>query len=302
MGHVVRAVATLVVVGVVLGGGAWGQDEPVFADGFESGDTCAWSPGGCVTLRLPGGVPMTLMRVPAGTFEMGSPADERGRWVDEDLHQVTLTQDYYLGRFEVTQAQWEAVMGTTPWVDCGSYGVGPTHPAYCVSWVMITGADGFVEQLKAYLAATGQPAELRLPTEAEWERAARAGTQTRFSHGDVLECGDSCEACSAHDQSMWWCGSQPFSTSQPVGSRLANALGLYDMHGNMFEWVQDWWEQHLGNLPVTDPTGPPTGSYRVIRSGSWHDYAGYCRSAGRSVFEPGSGHHIIGFRLAGTAP
>ena len=284
---------------------AWSQVE-IFADGFESGDTSAWSatfgnPGRLV-VELPGGVLLALKYMPSGTFWLGSPVDERGRLDREDLHQVTLTQGYYVGQTEVTQGQWEAVTGTPMLLDCGSYGVGADYPVYCVSWNDIAGAGGFVDQLNAYLLSTGQPTGLRLPTEAEWERAARAETQTRFSHGDVLECDDYCGACTTHDQYMWWCGSQPYGASQPVGSRLANGYGLYDMHGNVYEWVQDWYTQYLGFDPVADPSGPGTGSDRVFRGGYWADGAQYGRSAGRDGSYGLDGRDYgIGFRLARTA-
>jgi formylglycine-generating enzyme required for sulfatase activity len=284
----------------------------VFGDGFESGGTTGWSkavgvdpagctPGAVLTITLPGGVPLVMVCISAGTFMMGSPVDERGRSDEEDLHQVTLTQGYWMGKYEVTQGQWQAVMGTLPNFTCSgpTYGVGPAYPVYCVSWTMVAGPGGFVEALNAFLASAGQPTGFRLPSEAEWERAARAGTQARFSHGDVLECGDGCEACGVHSQYMWWCGDMPNGwTSQPVGSRQPNGYGLYDMHGNEWEWVQDWWQQHLGTSPVTNPPGPATGSYRVLRGGGWGSTAQYCRSAVRSANYPGNTGNNLGFRLA----
>jgi formylglycine-generating enzyme required for sulfatase activity len=245
---------------------------------------------------------MELVLVPAGVFQMGSPVGERGRWSDkEDLHEVTLTSGYYIGRYEVTQGQWAAVMGS--WTNtCENYGVGADYPVYCVSWNAIAGVGGFVETLNAYLVSTAQPAGFRLPTEAEWERAARAGNQYRFSHGDVLECDDYSGACPAHDAYMWWWGSLPYTVSAyPVGSRMANGYGLYDMHGNRHEWVQDYFQYHLGTSPVTDPTGPGTGTYRVIRGGSWANFARFCRSAARYDFDPSGTYHDFGFRLARTA-
>ena len=299
----------LCVVSLPLGAG-----EVIFSDGFESGDTCAWSSsvpllpcaGSEITVNLPGDVPLVMVYIPPGSFMMGSPLDERGRdgtSPDEDLHQVTLTRGYYIGKYEVTQAQWEAVMGRPPLEGCGtSYGVGDDYPVYCVSWTYdITGAEGFLEKLNAHLVSTAQPGAglFRLPSDAEWERAARAGTQTRFSFGDVLECGDECEACSIHDQYMWWCGNQSGHT-EPVGSKLGNSYGLHDMHGNISEWVQDWYTQSLGTNPQTDPTGPASGIYRVVRGGSWLNYAWGCRSADRHFYPPGFNGNLFGFRVART--
>ena len=136
-----------------------------------------------VTVTLPGGVPLVLVKVPAGTFQMGSPAGERGDvFGNETHHQVTLTQDYYLGKTEITQAQWEAVMGTPMRTECGNLSVGDDFPVYCVTWNRIAGPGGFIEKLNAHLETDA----FRLPTEAEWERAARADTTTRYSHGDAL--------------------------------------------------------------------------------------------------------------------
>ncbi len=263
-----------------------------------------------ITVMLPGGVPLSMVRIPAGTFQMGSPVTEQNRDAgpfarDETLHTVTLTKDYYMGKTEVTQRQWRAVMGASPPSGCrgfeDDYGVGDGYPAYCVSWTDIcggtTGSDcapeSFIGKLNAYLAST----KYRLPTEAEWERAARAGTTTRFSHGDVLECGDfDCDVCSAHAANMWWCGDAG-NRSHPVGQKAPNPWGLNDIHGNVVEWVADWYAPYPTSA-VTDPTGPPGGPGRVGRGGSWADIAQRCRSAMRDYGPPDSQVHIVGFRLA----
>ena len=248
-----------------------------------------------ITVMLPGDVPLVMVRIPAGTFLMGSPEGERGNVFDnETQHQVTLTQDYYLGKTEVTQQQWEAVMGTPMPTSCGSFGEGDDFPVYCVTWEEIAGPGGFIEMLNEQLATTA----FRLPTEAEWERGARAGTTTRFSHGDVLECGDDCGACEVHDQYMWWCGNSP-DTSQEVGQKLPNPFALFDMHGNVWEYVQDRYGE-FSTDPVTDPVGPDTGSDRVIRGGDWGGEANYSRSASRVSSSPIIPNQSSGFRLAAT--
>lgn len=240
---------------------------------------------------------MVFVKVPAGTFMMGSPEGERGNILDnENQHQVTLTQDYYLGKTEVTQRQWEAVMGTPMRTECGDIAVGEEFPVYCVTWNRIAGADGFMDRLNQQLATT----VFRLPSEAEWERAARANTTTRYSHGDVLECGDECEPCAAHDDYMWWCGNvEPFGP-QPVGQKLANPFGLQDMHGNLWEIVNDRYGEFSGS-PVTDPSGPGGSGDIVLRGGGREAY--FNRSAARLGGAPDdrSQNNEIGFRVAASS-
>ena len=271
----------------------------------------AVDPGGGgpeITVTLPGGVSLTLVRIPAGTFMMGSPTTERGRDSDETQHQVTLTQDYYLGKTEVTQRQWHAVMGTPMPTSCGSYGTGDNHPVYCVSWDDICGgatgssctSTSFIGKLNAHLAATGQPGagKFRLPTEAEWERAARGGTTGPFSFDTSANpswdvgCGSFPQA----EAYMWWCNNAG-GTTHAVGQKAPNPYDLLDMHGNEWEWVADWYGSYPSSA-VTDPPGPTTGSGRVFRGGGFYGDARGCRSAGRGYGSPGIRYYFYGFRLA----
>ena len=249
-----------------------------------------------VTVMLTGNVPLTLVKVSAGTFLMGSPDGERGNvFNNETQHQVTLTQDYYLGKTEVTQAQWEAVMGTPMPMDCGGPSVGDDFPVYCVTWNEVAGPGGFVEKLNGHLATT----EFRLPTEAEWERAARANTITRFPWGDVLECGDDCEACAAHDLNMWWCGNVSPLVPKMVGLKQANPFGLLDMHGNLWEYVNDRYGD-FGSGAVTDPTGPGGNGDIVFRGGGAEAWIN--RSASRIGGSPIIAENDeTGFRIAATS-
>ena len=251
-----------------------------------------------VTVTLAGAVPLTVVKNPAGTFQMGSPTTETNRGNDETLHAVTLTQDYYVAKYLVTQEQWQAVTGTPMRTACGSYGIGASYPAYCVSWNDIRGTGGFLEKLNAYLSQTGQPGagKFRLPTEAEWERAARGGTQTRFSFGNALKEDDVCEANDEANPYVWWCYNAS-GTSQPVGTKLPNQYGLFDMHGNEFEWVEDWYGAYP-TAPVTNPTGPPTGTNRVLRSGYFNFRLFNSRSAFRSSMGPAVFAFNFGFRPA----
>ncbi len=218
--------------------------------------------------------------VEPGTFEMGSPADEPGRSADEGpVHAVTLSQPFYLGKYEVTQEQWQAVMGRNP---SGFSNCGRTCPVEQVSWNAV---EGFIEELNRREGVE----VYRLPTEAEWEYAARGGTQTAYHFGN---------AANRLGQYGWYADNSG-GRSHPVGQKRPNTFGLYDMHGNVWEWVADW----SGAYPrgaVTDPRGPSSGAARVIRGGSWYSYARLCRAANRNWNAPGSRHGSLGFRLART--
>ncbi len=244
---------------------------------------------GVITLRLPDLVPeakpLEMVRIPAGTFTMGAPVEERARHEWEWLpHSVTISQDFYLGKYEVTQAQWQTVMRFNP---AKEHGTGPNFPVYYVSW---NDCQKFIRRLIELGLGT-----FRLPTEAEWEYACRAGTTTRFSHGDVLDCGDVCERCEIHDQYMWWCGNNRPQGVKEVGLKQPNAWGLYDMHGNIYEWCLDWWENPFERGPVVDPQGPKTGTHRILRGGGWSFDALGCRSAFRYGYAPDNPRSYSGF-------
>ena len=219
--------------------------------------------------------------IPAGTFTMGSPLDEVGRKSGETQHQVTLTQPFYMQTTEVTQAQWRAVMGT----DSFSSFVCHNCPVEMASWDDV---QLYIEQIN--LRGEGI---YSLPTEAQWEYSARAGSTTAFASGVITEAW--CELDPNLDTIGWYCYNSD-SQTVPVGQKSPNAWGLYDMSGNVGEWCQDW----HGNYPtdaVTDPVGPLSGSSRVLRSGGWNFYAKFCRSAYRGYYNPGIRHNFTGFRL-----
>ncbi len=255
-------------------------------DGNPAGDTNDPAPGTEQDFELGDtGVMITMVWIPAGTFDMGSPDTEQDRQSDEGpIHTVTISEGFWLGKYEVTQAQWESIMGAWDFYFDGN----PTHPAEFVSWNDIM--NDFLPDIND--TETGAP--WRLPTEAQWEYAARAGTTTRFC------CGDD-PSYSEIDQYAWYWDNSG-GTTHPVGQKLPNAWSLYDMSGNVFEWCSDWYgENYYSSSPSADPTGPSTSTYRVVRGGSWAHYVRFCRSALRSPGPP-IRSEFIGFRLVRSGP
>ncbi len=246
------------------------------------------------TVDLGGGVTLELVWVPPGTFMMGSPESEEGRDDDEVQHQVTLTKGFWLGKYEVTQAQWKAVMGNTVGQqrdrankEWPLRGEGADYPIYYVSW---DDCQAFIKRINAKGQGT-----FRLPTEAEWEYACRAGTQTPFYFGETI----STEQANYDGDYTYGSGKKGVDRGKTtsVGSVRPNAWGLHDMHGNVLEWCQDWYGSYPSGS-VTDPPGPSTGSYRVARGGCWSGSPRSCRSAIRSGRDPGTRSDLLGFRLA----
>lgn len=225
----------------------------------------------------------TFKLIQAGTFIMGSPDDEG--WSDETQHQVTLTQSYYMQTTEVTQAQWEKMMGTKP----SDFSGCPDCPVEEVSW---NDVQDFIEKLNQKEGTV----KYRLPTEAEWEYASRAGSTTAFANGDITETGYGYDP---NLDAMGWYTYNSDNKTHEVAQKQPNAWGLYDMHGNVWERVQDWYGSYPSGA-VTDPEGPSSGSDRVVRGGSWFSSAGYCRSAYRYVSSPVSDFNNLGFRLLST--
>ncbi len=258
-----------------------------------------------ITIMLPGNVPLVLVHIPAGSFQMGSPDTERGRSIEEGpVHTVNIGYDFYMGKYEVTQKQWLAVMVSWPRTPTSFYGVGDNYPAYYISW---DDAKNFITALNTHISNTGQgPLTVRLPSEAEWEYACRAGTQTRFFFGDSLDCGDDAQDCAAgtlpgnRSDYMWYWGNNSPSGSKPVGTKLPNQFGLFDMHGNVWEWCEDDWHSSYNGAPVNGSAwvDNPRASLRVVRGGYWCTYARICRSASRHIIYPMDRHDRGGFRLS----
>ena len=215
--------------------------------------------------------------IPAGTFMMGSGIEEEGDEDEQPQHQVTLSQPFYLQTRPVTQGQWQQVMGGNPsfFPQCGK-----DCPVENVSW---DDAQEFLKKLNR-MEKTDQ---YRLPSEAQWEYACRAGSSLSFCFGDEeTELGE-----------YAWYEDNSRESMHPAGRLKPNAWGLYDMHGNVYEWCQDWYGEYPPG-PVTDPEGPPAGAYRVLRGGSWDAEAGEVRSAYRLRFHPGYRYGNVGFRVA----
>jgi formylglycine-generating enzyme required for sulfatase activity len=233
------------------------------------------------------GTGIEMLLVPPGTFDMGCSvsSDSYGCYGEElPVHTVTLTNAYYLGRYEVTQAQWTAKMGSNP-----SYFTGqadsPSRPVEQVSWNTIQG----------FLTATG----MQLPTEAQWEYACRAGTTTPFHSGPGFPNGTTDD--NLVSQIAWYyyntCSGGDGCRTHAVGTKAANALGLHDMLGNVWEWQSDWYGNYTSSAQ-TNPTGPATGTNRVLRGGSWSSNTGNVRSSLRTNNTPDLTNNYIGFRVA----
>jgi formylglycine-generating enzyme required for sulfatase activity len=224
-------------------------------------------------IEIAPGVSMTFCWCPAGEFVMGSPAAEADRSDDENQVRVTLLKGFWMAKTEVTQAQWQAVMGSNP-----SRFKGSTSPVERVNWV---DAQEFLEKLNARLGSE-DGGTMALPTEAQWEYAARAGQSSAYSGGLL-------------DQVAWY-DDNSGDTTRPVGTKQANAWGLHDMSGNVWEWSQDWYGDKLSG--GTDPSGPSSGSNRVFRGGGWNSVAGSCRVANRNSNIPTGTYGLIGIRVA----
>jgi len=230
---------------------------------------------------------MKFKLIPAGKFLMGSPEDEKDRDGDETQHEVTLTKAFYMGIYPVTQDEYQKVMGNNP-----SYFKGGNRPVETVSW---DDAQDFCKKLTALDIQAGKlkPGEsYRLPTEAEWEYACRAGTKTRFYWGDDLDytqIGD-----------YVWYYKNSDNQTHDVGQKKLNAFGLYDMSGNVYQWCGDWYGDYPAGA-VTDPTGPGNGQSRVERCGFWHGHPLCGRSSHRNGVNPDYPVNIIGFRIVLTS-
>ncbi len=219
-----------------------------------------------------------MVYIPPGTFMMGSPSNDPKRDSDERQHRVTLSKGFYMGLTEVTQAQWLKVMGNNP----SGFGNCDDCPVEKVSW---NDCHEFIRKLNRMEGTD----KYRLPTEAEWEYACRAGSEGAYCFGNDTE---------SLSQYAWYIDNSGAKT-HPVAGKKPNAWGLYDMHGNVWEWCSDWYGDYPSET-VTDPDGPSAGSSRLSRGGCWYFGTRLCRSALRGGFDPSLRDSYLGFRLSRT--
>lgn len=228
-----------------------------------------------LTIHLKKGINIELIKVEAASFTMGATsAKEKPDANEKPAHEVSLSQNYYIGKYEVTQEVWKTVMGNNP-----SKFKGTNLPVEMVSW---KDCQKFIAKLNRM---TGM--QFRLPTEAEWEYAARGGNKSKgyqYSGSDNLT-------------EVAWYDENSGKRTHPVGTKKANELGIYDMSGNVMEWCQDWFGFYTGS-PQKDPTGPYTGTFRTNRGGCWYSYPWYCRSSSRNKQSPYDSYFNLGLRLA----
>ncbi|MBV09621.1 MAG: hypothetical protein CMN21_10430, partial [Rubinisphaera sp.] len=236
------------------------------------------------TIPFTNSIGMQLVPIQAGSFTMGS---NDGGDNEKPPHLVTIGQAFFMQSTEVTQSQWQAVMGTKPWKGEVYVKEGSDYPATYVSW---EDAVAFCQKL-----SQGEGKTYRLPTEAEWEYACRAGTTSAYSFGD--------DASQLSDYA-WWGGilgdgnAKSEQYAHVVGTKKPNPWGLYDLHGNAYEWCSDWYDkEYYANSTARDPNGPDSGSFRVLRGGSWYYYAISARSSYRNVRTPDLRLNFIGFRV-----
>ena len=241
----------------------------------SSGSPSVASGSNAISIPVKDGISIEMVKVEAGTFMMGATSEMKDPYDDEKpVHQVTLTNDYYMGKYEVPQALWEAVMGSNP-----SEYKGDNLPVEMVSW---NDCQEFISKLNSL---TGR--KFRLPTEAEWEYAAHGGKKSRgYQYSGNSNISD-----------VAWYDGNSGSKPHPVGTKQANELGIYDMSGNVYEWCSDWYGSYSSSSQ-TNPTGADSGSGRVVRGGSWYDFAWGCRLSYRGSITPFYRGNDLGLRLA----
>ena len=242
--------------------------------GYSSGSSSMASASNAISIPVKDGISIEMVKVEAGTFMMGATSEMKDPYYwEKPVHQVTLTNDYYMGKYEVTQALWQAVMGNNP-----SHFKGDNLPVEKVSW---NDCQEFISKLNSL---TGR--KFRLPTEAEWEYAARGGKKSRgYQYSGSRKISD-----------VAWYDGNSGSKTHPVGTKQANELGIYDMSGNVYEWCQDWHGSYSSSSQ-TNPTGSDSGSSRVIRGGCWRSYALNCRLSFRFNITPDDYLYNLGLRL-----
>ena len=234
--------------------------------------------------------PTNLVFIPPGTFRIGAPMNEEDSSIlepgigEHPQTAVTISRGFWMGKHEVTQGDYLAVMGSNP----SSFQGDTNRPVEMVSWLNATNYCGRLTQRDRAAGRIAPNSVYRLPTEAEWEYACRAWTSTRFSYGDDLDYTELTNYA--------WYSNNSSGMTHPVGQKLPNPWGLYDMQGNVLEWCQDWYDAYRGGIAL-DPQGPATGTARVFRGGDWYHPNNACRSAFRFGLPPDSAYYTLGFRV-----
>ena len=258
-----------------LSSGCRRNTEPNNSSSAGGGNVCASEER---EIEIADGVKMKFVWVAQGTFQMGS---DNGEDREKTIHEVTLTKGYWIGKYEVTQTEWKKVMGNNP-----SHWKGAKRPVEWVSW---NDCQDFIGKINERLENRGEELRVRLPTEAEWEFAARGGTKSK----GFMYCGSDLA-----DEVAWYGEDWEIGSPRKVGLKSGNELGIHDMSGNVCEWCADWFAERYSPEAVTDPSGPDSGDYRVLRGGGWSSSCWDCRPASRSVWCEDSQYDNIGFRLA----
>lgn len=274
------SLALAILASISAAAGAGQPSAPQDAARLAASKASDASPAKELALDLGGGLKLEFALIPAGEFLMGSDdSDPRGENNEKPRHRVRIAKPFYLGKYKIMQDQWDAVMGGN-----SSAFRGPKYPVNAVSW---DDCQAFIKKLDDKFPP--QRGKFRLPTEAQWEYACRAGSTTQWSFGDdVSKLGD-----------YAWYRANAEESIHPLGQKKANAWGLYDMHGDLWEWCADSYDRrYYASSPAVDPAGPPPNGYRVLRGGSWYLGPEYARSARRSWLGQNVGSFLHGFRLA----
>ena len=266
-----RAILMLVLIGLMC--------SPLYAQKCEDDPFTETDESLACSDAFKNTIGMEFVLIPAGSFTMGSDNSDD----EKPTHRVRISQSFYLGKYEVTQEQWYKVMKKNP-AHFKTEKVGMNsrnHPIESVSW---NDVQEFIRRLNKKEGGN----KYRLPTEAEWEYAARAGTTSTWPFGNS----------ESYAGNYAWFDGNSGKTTHPVGQKYPNKWGLHDMSGNVWEWVQDWYnDKYYSRSPSTDPKGPSSGSRRVLRGGSWGNSAGSLRPADRLSLSPGNRYDSLGFRL-----
>jgi len=272
----------MVLASLCISGGCSDTTAPQ-SQAINTGSSATTQSAGPAEVEISNSIGMKFRLLPTGEFLMGTSPSKADRYEEEHLHREEISQEFYLGKFEVTQAQWKSVMGTQPWEGEENVREGDDFPATFISY---RDADEFCKKLSAR-----EGKKYRLPSEAEWEYACRAGSQNAYSFGNDISI---LEQYGWYDKNTEEVGNE---FAHQVGQRLANEFGLYDMHGNVWEWCRDLYDDDFRGDDAVQLVGPNDDEHRVIRGGSWSGFEFSCRSATRAPAAIDARGNDLGFRV-----